>query len=166
MNYWYPRAKRVPAAPTNYGGQLSHDAVRLFVIHVAQGSNQSGIDSWFRDPAAKVSAHFSVSRFGQVHQHVPLDTMAWHCAAYNDVAVGIEHLGYSGQSLTPLQRSASLNLLSWLHAQYPAVPLRVTANPAGHGVTAHGWLGEAGGDHPSCPGGPIMSQFAAAYKRR
>lgn len=162
----YPRAKWVPASGRNYGGNLNPDAVRLFVVHVAQGSNQSGIDAWFADPAAQVSAHFSVSRLGQVHQHVSLEYIAWHCAAYNDRAIGIEHLGYSGQRLTRLQRSASLNLLSWLHAQFPAVPLRVTANPDGRGVTAHGWLGVAGGDHPSCPGSPIIEQFQAAYSRR
>lgn len=166
MNDRYPRAKWTPAAPSNYGGDLDPSKVRLFVVHVAQGSNQSGIDAWFSDPAAKVSAHFSVSRFGQVHQHVSLRFMAWHCAAYNDVAVGIEHLGYSGQKLTRLQRSASLNLLSWLHAQFPQVPLRVTGLATGHGVTAHGWLGELGGDHPSCPGSPIIDQFEAAYRRR
>jgi N-acetyl-anhydromuramyl-L-alanine amidase AmpD len=140
--------------------------VRLFVVHVAQGSNQSGIDSWFRNPKAEVSAHFSVSRFGVVHQHVSLARVAWAEANYNDVAVSIEHLGYSGQRLTRLQLRASLRLLAWLHERFPRVTLRRTARPDGYGVIGHGELGILGGDHPNCPGTPILDQLARSLVAR
>lgn len=166
MTTRYPKATYVPANPKNVGGVLEPAKVRLIVAHVAQGSSQSGIDAWFRDPVAQVSAHFSVSRLGQVHQHVELGRMAWAEANYNDVAVSIEHLGYSGQRLTRLQLRASLALMRWLHGQFPDVPLRRTANPDGHGVIGHGELGVAGGDHPSCPGHPILEQLGAALERR
>jgi len=162
----YPKAKYVAAYPGNIGGTLEPYLVRLFVLHVAQGSSQSGIDSWFRDPVAKVSAHFSVSRLGVVHQHVPLNRRAWAQANYNGVAVSIEHLGYSGQRLTRLQLRASLKLLTWLHEQYHHVPLRRTANPNGTGIVGHGELGVVGGDHPDCPGLPILHQFGAALATR
>src|ERR1019366_9690268 len=103
----YPKAHYVPAALANVGGTLEPSRIRLFVIHVAQGYYQSGIDAWFRNPAASVSAHFSVSRAGVVHQHVPLSRVAWAEQDYNDAAVSIEHLGYSGQRLTKLQLRAS-----------------------------------------------------------
>ena len=159
---YYRHATYVPADPTNCGGVLRSAQVRLFVVHVAQGNNQGGIDAWFRDPIAKVSAHFSISRFGTVHQHVPLTVMAWAQANYNDVAVSIEHLGYSGRKLTRRQLKASVALLRWLHAQYPQVPLRRTGSGEGHGVIGHGELGVSGGDHPNCPGAPILDQIAHA----
>lgn len=166
----YPRATWVPAHPTNYGGMLRVEDVRLFVIHVAQGSAQSGIDAWFAEehptPPGPTSAHFSVSRFGQVHQHVELDRVSYANCAYNPVSWTIEHLGYSGQRLTRVQLSASLNLVSWLHTQAPHVPLRLTANPAGHGVTGHQLLGVEGCDHPSCPGHAILDQYGRALAQR
>jgi N-acetyl-anhydromuramyl-L-alanine amidase AmpD len=161
----YPRALVVGAAAQNIGGVLEAAKVRLFVLHVAQGADQSGIDAWFRDPLAQVSAHFSISRSGVVHQHVPLGRMAWAERDYNDVAISIEHLGYSGQILTRRQLKASLALLTWLHSEFPNVPLRRTARPMGTGIIGHGELGVAGGDHPSCPGEPILNQVAAALGR-
>ena len=160
----YPKAKYVPAAPTNMGGMLDPAKVRLFVLHVAQGSNQSGVDAWFDDPKAQVSAHFSVSRFGEIHQHVPLDRVAWAEAGYNDVAISIEHLGYSGQQLTRAQLRASLALLDWLHGEFTQVPLHRVGNPNGTGIIGHGELGVLGGDHPDCPGTPILYQFNIALR--
>lgn len=155
----YPGATFVPASADNVGGYLDPADVRLFVVHVAQGRWQSGLDAWFRDPAAEVSAHFSVGRLGHVHQHVGLRRIAWHVANYNDVAIGVEHLGYSGWKMTRLQANASHRLFKWLHEQFPDVPLTRTANPAGRGVIGHGELGVAGGDHPDCPGAPILAQW-------
>ena len=154
-----PFARYVPASPHNIGGYIDRSRVRLIVAHVAQGNNQSGIDAWFRNPNAKVSAHFSVSRFGIIHQHVDLDRIAWAEEDYNDVAWSIEHLGYSGKPLTRLARIQSLRLIKWLHLQAPQVPLKRIANPNGHGVIGHGELGIPGGDHPDCPGNPILAQI-------
>jgi len=160
-----PFAKVVPALRSNTGGPLAPGAVRLFVVHVAQGSSQSGIDSWFKNPRAKVSAHFSISRLGVLHQHVNVETIAWAQQDYNNVSISIEHLGYSGQRLTRLQLRKSLKLLAWLHQQFPHVPVHRTGNPNGHGVIGHGELGVAGGDHPDCPGWPILAQFNVALRR-
>ena len=159
-----PFAKIVPASRANIGGPMAPGAVRLFVLHVAQGNNQSGIDAWFDNPRAHVSAHFSVSRFGIIHQHVNIETTAWAEADYNDVAISIEHLGYSGKRVTRSQMRSSLRLLRWLHKQFPHVPLQRTADPLGHGVIGHGELGVAGGDHPDCPGWPILAQFNVALR--
>jgi N-acetyl-anhydromuramyl-L-alanine amidase AmpD len=158
----YPKATYVPALPANVGGVLEPARVRLIVAHVAQGTSQSGIDSWFRNPAAQVSAHFSVSRLGVVHQHVPLSRIAWAERDYNDVAVSIEHLGYSGDKLTRPQLAASLRLMVWLVGEFPHLVLRRTGDPDGRGVIGHGELGVAGGDHISCPGTPILDQLAKA----
>jgi len=158
----YPKARYTPAAPTNIGGTMEHDRVRLFVVHIAQGNYQRGIIAWFRNPRALVSSHFSVSRYGRICQHVELDRIAWAEEDYNDVAISIEHLGYSGMKLTILQKRATLRLLVWLHGQYPQVPLHRIASPSGRGVIGHGELGVAGGDHPDCPGAPILAQLTTA----
>ena len=164
MTDLYPRARFVPALAANVGGVLESSRVRLFVVHVAQGSNQSGIDAWFRNPRAQVSAHFSIAQNGDVHQRVGIHRMAWHCENYNDVAIGIEHLGYSGKKLTRRALRSSLLLIDWLHGEFPHVPKHRTANAQGFGVIGHGELGIAGGDHPDCPGTPILYQFNVALR--
>jgi peptidoglycan hydrolase-like protein with peptidoglycan-binding domain len=134
--------------------------VGLFVVHIMQGT-LDGTDGWFHDPAAQVSAHFGVGKDGRVFQWVDTDAIAYAEAAYNDAAISIEHEGNSGETLTPVQLAASLTLLRWLHEKYPEVPLRrqLTVRP---GVVGHGMLGVAGGNHPDCPGDPILAQFTAA----
>lgn len=161
----YPGAKFVGANEANVGGPLESSRVRLFVIHVAQSRDQGGIDAWFNDPRANVSAHFSVGTNGAVHQYVSLSRQAWAQASYNDEAISIEHVGYSGERLTRRQLKASLALLRWLHERFAEVPLRRTANVAGYGVIGHAELGVAGGDHPDCPGGPIVDQFDVALRK-
>ena len=160
----YPDAKFVPITTANTGGPMQRNRVRLFVIHIAQGLNQSGTDAWFNNPAAQVSAHFSISRTGVVHQYVKLDWVAWAEQDYNDVAISIEHEGDSGMTLTTRQLAASLKLLAWLHGQFPHVPLHRTANPNGSGVIGHGELGVPGGDHPDCPGNPVLGQLDRALR--
>lgn len=161
-----PFAAYLPAATVNMGGALDRNRVRLFVAHVAQGNNQSGIDAWFRDPKAQVSAHFSVSRTGVVHQYVLLNQVAWAEQDYNDVAWSVEHCGYSGHKMPQLQLRASIRLFKWLHAQAPHVPLIRVANPNGTGIIGHGELGIPGGDHPDCPGNPILAQLNVAFSTK
>jgi N-acetylmuramoyl-L-alanine amidase len=36
-----------------------------------------GTDSWFRNPASQVSAHFGIGMGGEVHQYVDLGNVAW-----------------------------------------------------------------------------------------
>jgi len=162
----YPRAHYVPAALSNTGGPLDRSRVRLFVVHIAQASFLRSIAAWFANPKAQVSSHFSVGIFGRVNQHVRLSTVAWAQQDYNDVAISIEHVGYSGRRLTRLQLRASMKLLRWLHEQFPEVPLHRTNQPGGFGVIGHGELGVAGGDHPDCPGTPVLYQFNIALRPR
>lgn len=162
----YPKSTFVPIPLSNTSGVIDLPNVRLFVVHIAQSSTQSGVSAWFNDPASNVSAHFSVGRNGVVRQYCRLDVAASAEEDYNDVAISIEHVGYSGQRLTRRQLKSSLMLLAWLHGELPAVALRRTANPAGRGVIGHGELGLKGGDHPDCPGSAVLGQFDAAYRRR
>ena len=162
----YPRARGAWANGANVGGTLVAGDVRFFVIHVAQSPDAPGTIAWFRNPEAQVSAHFIVDRTGVVYQCVPLDRVAWAEMDYNNRGISIEHIGYTGQKLTNRQLHASLELLVWLHEQFPQVPLHRTANPNGVGVITHGELGVLGGDHPDCPGWPIQAQFNIGLRPR
>jgi hypothetical protein len=136
--------------------------VRLFVIHVMQGAELDGCDSWFHNPEARVGAHFGVGRDGAADQWVLTTSAAWACGYFNGVSVSIEHAGFSGQRLTAPQLATTMRILEHLHELYPSVPLEWTSDPAGTGVTAHGILGVAGGNHPDCPGAPIKKQVNKA----
>lgn len=162
----YPRARGAWANSGDMGGTLVPGDVRFFVLHIAQSPDAPGTISWFRNPRSHVSSHFVIGRTGLVYQCVPLNRMAWAEAYYNNRGISIEHIGYTGQKLTNRQLHASLELLVWLHEQFPQVPLHRTANPNGVGVITHGELGVLGGDHPDCPGWPIQAQFNIGLRPR
>jgi len=85
--------------------------VSLVVIHVESGT-ESGTCSWFQNPNAHVSAHYSISKSGTIYQHVPEDCVAWHAGlpapcvwnmqnknpkpgvSPNTYSIGIEHEGF------------------------------------------------------------------------
>jgi hypothetical protein len=92
----YPGATWNPACTCNY--QVGRTAaITTIVIHVTQGS-YAGTISWFKDPAAQVSAHYVVrSSDGQITQMVAEKDTAWHARSANPYSIGIEHEGYIDQ---------------------------------------------------------------------
>jgi len=76
------------------------------VIHIMDGTLH-GTDTWFLDPASRVSAHYGVGATGTVHQYVAEGDTAWHAGRrYNPTwnlikdtpnpnfyTIGIEHEG-------------------------------------------------------------------------
>ncbi|WP_098012190.1 peptidoglycan-binding protein [Streptomyces sp. sk226] len=89
----YPSALWVPAYSGNYvvGRKAAVDKV---VIHTTQGSYAGSI-SWYQNPSAKVSAHYTIrSSDGEVTQSVREKDTAWHAGSTNSSSVGIEHEGY------------------------------------------------------------------------
>ena len=136
----------------NQGGAIG--PVRLGVAHIMEGT-LAGTDSWFMDPAAQVSAHFGVGKNGAVHQYVDTSRIAWAEANYNSVAISVEHEGNTGDSLTPQQIAADQPLVRWLN-QTSGIPLVMSTDA---GWCGHGQLGVSGGNHPDCPGQPILNQW-------
>jgi beta-N-acetylhexosaminidase len=67
-----------------------------------------------------VCAHFVVDRDGTIYQLVSLRWMCRHTVGLNDVAIGIEHVGYSDAEIfgRPAQIRASLRLTRWLQGRY------------------------------------------------
>ncbi|MGV9212294.1 N-acetylmuramoyl-L-alanine amidase [Micromonospora sp. RB23] len=94
----YGPAAWAPASTSNYtvaSRPGSHPVDRV-VIHFAQGS-YAGTVSWFQNPAAQASAHYTVrSSDGAVTQSVREKDIAWHAGnwTYNTQSIGIEHEGY------------------------------------------------------------------------
>ncbi|MFD3405910.1 N-acetylmuramoyl-L-alanine amidase [Kribbella sp. NPDC058693] len=92
----YPGAIWNPACTCNYAVGRTQ-AITTIVIHVTQGS-YAGTISWFKDPAAQVSAHYVVrSSDGQITQMVAEKDTAWHARSANPFAIGIEHEGFIDQ---------------------------------------------------------------------
>lgn len=112
-----------PADPSNYssGGMISYDYV---VVHTMQGSYE-GSQSWFKNPAANVSAHFCMdSEIGEVTQMVHLSDKAWHVGNSNPYAIGIEHEGFVDEPAWytwPVYQESAL-LARWI-ADDLAIPL-------------------------------------------
>ena len=123
---FYPIAAYV-GSPNYSARTASPEAI---VLHVAQGT-QPGMDSWFNQIASQVSAHFSISKTGVVHQYVWLTNAAWangvieagYTAALvnenggmnpNRWSVSIEHEGFYPEEPTPAMFEASVQLSAWL----------------------------------------------------
>jgi hypothetical protein len=92
----YPGAIWNAASTSNYRvGRTA--AITTIVVHVTQGS-YAGTISWFRNPSAKVSAHYVIrSSDGQVTQMVAEKDTAWHVRTENPYTIGIEHEGWVDQ---------------------------------------------------------------------
>lgn len=93
------------------------------VNHITAGS-MPGCVGWMCNPAAQASAHYVVTKAGQVYQLVRDEDTAWHSGVVNQpdwrlydgtnpnkYTLGIEHEALVGQGLTEAQYQASL----WLH---------------------------------------------------
>ncbi|MGE5416025.1 MAG: N-acetylmuramoyl-L-alanine amidase [Acidobacteriota bacterium] len=100
------------------------------VDHITDGSYPGSLD-WLRNPASKVSTHYSVTRAGQIFQMVKEEDTAWgNGRVYgptwsgliknlgfvvnpNYYTISIEHEGFPYEPLTEAQYQATL----WLHTQ-------------------------------------------------
>jgi len=99
------------------------------VEHIMAGT-LTGTDSWFANPASKVSSHFGVGKNGAIHQYVELENSAWANGSVNNpnwpllisgvnpnyYTVSIEHEGESGDVMPEAQYQATLALHQWLIA--------------------------------------------------
>jgi len=113
----------VPASPRNYAHtHRPASAITMLVVHSIEGT-ASGAISWFRNPRARASANYVVSRDGVVTQMVPNWAVAWHAGNgwVNRHSIGIEHEGYTGipAIFTDAEYRASAKLAAALLARYP-----------------------------------------------
>ena len=133
----YEPAKWVAAHSGNFSvsNRTAADITHI-VIHTVQGSYSSCIN-WFKNPDAKVSAHYVVrSSDGEVTQMVKEKDTAWHDKCFNAPSLGIEHEGYVTEPqtwYTDAMYMSSAKLTAYLADKYdiPADRTRIQ----GHGET-------------------------------
>ena len=113
------------------------------VVHIAEGS-AAAVDSWFRNPASQVSAHYLVTKAGELHQYVREEDQAWHAGRVdhptwpniiagvnpNRYTIGIEHEGQDADAWPDAMYERSARLLAEIHCRW-SIPLD-RANVVGH----------------------------------
>lgn len=154
----YPHATRrlLPSGLNHYSGGLKP---RLIVMHIMEGS-LAGTDGWFHNPVSQVSAHFGIGVGGEIIQWVDTKDAAWHAVEANAYAIGIELEGNSGEPATDAQLQQAGRLYAWAHSLYPEIDFWLNVRPfTGHGLSWHGLGGVRWGNHPQCPGTPIIHQL-------
>ena len=117
----YPGARRFePAATGNYRAVSGKRTIDRIVIHITDGgANINGTIGWFKNPAAKVSAHYVIGQDGEVVQMVAHNDVAWHAGSANGTSIGIEHVANTrGLMPTVRQMEASAALVTWLCDTY------------------------------------------------
>ena len=84
------------------------------VIHSMEGSLQAGFG--VLDGPRQASWHFSISKTGEVYQHVDTENIAWTNGGFdaNRLFWGIECEGVEGEPLTEPQFDALLGVVRWL----------------------------------------------------
>jgi hypothetical protein len=147
-------ANKKPVRNFNAGQMVS--PVQGLILHIQQG-HESGTQTWFNDPKSQASAHFGNPKIGRLDQFVDSADKAWAEAAGNRFWISVENEGFSGDSLTGSQVQNLAQLMAWLHV-VEKVPLQLADSPTGSGLGYHSMGGAAWGDHPNCPGQPIIVQ--------
>lgn len=61
--------------PRGTEGRANNKVIAI-VDHIMSGT-LIGTDSWFQNPASKVSSHFGVGKSGDIHQYVDINNVAW-----------------------------------------------------------------------------------------
>ncbi len=145
----YPDATWRPTDKHGYGDFDTHSQEGV-VIHSMEGSLQAGFG--VLDGPRQASWHFSISKTGEVYQHVDTDQIAWTNGGYdaNKLWWGIECEGVAGEALTEPQYQALLQVLRWLWATHEVgAPVRQET------LWEHREMTRFGSPSTSCPSGRI-----------
>lgn len=107
---------------SNYTSGRRGRKIIAIVNHITAGL-MPGTLSWLRNPAARASAHYLVTKVGVVYQLVKDEDTAWHAGIVNKpgwslydnsnpnyYTLGIEHEALAGEALTEAQYQATLEL--------------------------------------------------------
>jgi len=125
-------------------------SIRLIVLHSTGGSFASAI-SWLMSRASRVSAHYVVSRAGEVRKLAPLSDATWHAGLaewrgekrVNEVSIGVEMEHVDGRQDWPAaQVAAVVALVGALRAVYGPLPVTshaYVARPRGRKVDPVGF---------------------------
>jgi N-acetylmuramoyl-L-alanine amidase len=115
-------------------------AVDMLVLHYTGMKTADEALARLTDPAAKVSAHYTIGRDGRVYRHVPEDARAWHAGVsywagarnINSRSIGIElvnpghEFGYI--PFTDEQIAALIDIAQEIMARHEILPARVVGH--------------------------------------
>jgi hypothetical protein len=139
------------------------DEQRGMILHVMQGS-LAGSVAWAKNPASQVSFHFGTSKAGECQQLIDTDVTAWTQGDGNGSWVSVENEDFSGNPLNAAQLENVAQLYARGVREY-GWPYQLANSPSGFGLGWHGMGGVAWGNHPDCPGQPIIDQRTAILSR-
>ncbi|MCB0192024.1 MAG: N-acetylmuramoyl-L-alanine amidase [Anaerolineae bacterium] len=112
----------------NFNKRRRPDDITAIVIHATANSTLDGTISWFNNPSAQVSAHYTIGKDGQIVQHVHDIHRAWHVgrskwqgrSGVDDFSIGIGFVNLDdGQDSYPEeQHQAAVELIAYLADKY------------------------------------------------
>ncbi|HSM95637.1 MAG TPA: N-acetylmuramoyl-L-alanine amidase [Rhizomicrobium sp.] len=132
---------RIVECPSpNHDERPQDAAIDILVLHYTGMKTAEEALARLTDPAAKVSAHYTIDRDGRVYRHVPEERRAWHAGVswwagernVNARSIGIEivnpghEFGYV--PFTDPQIAALIDLSRGIFARHPIPPSRVVAH--------------------------------------
>lgn len=157
---------RMPAAqwrPISGNHRKGGNSPRLFIVHTIEGS-LAGADSWFRNPASRVSSHFGTGKNGVIYQWVDTKDVAWANAGANSFSVSIENEGKGSEPFTPEQIEAIAQTYAWAHRTH-GIPLAYATSSTGSGLGYHRQFGPWSLGGTSCPGDKRIAQLPQIMAR-
>ncbi len=153
MGRWAEQAQWVGPTP-NQSGPMREQ--RGMVLHVMQGSLVGSV-AWGKNPTSQISFHFGTSKSGLCQQLVDTEITAWTQGAGNGSWVSVENEDFTGNPLSAEQVECVAQLYARGVREY-GWPYALANSPSGRGLGYHAMGGEAWGNHPDCPGRPIIDQ--------
>jgi N-acetylmuramoyl-L-alanine amidase len=116
----------------NFNRRPNRDDIHAIVIHATANTTLEGVISWFNNPQAQVSAHYTIGKDGRIVQHVRDQDRAWHAGGsewkgvsnVNNYGLGIELVNLNdGQDPYPEeQHQANVQLCAFLCRKYNIKP--------------------------------------------
>jgi N-acetyl-anhydromuramyl-L-alanine amidase AmpD len=105
------------AGPTDnrWNGRAGR-AIDWIVIHYTASGSGRGVLSWFKNPSARVSAHYVLDRDGTIYQVVKDEDTAWHAGLAARRGLSDEENAKRRErdaSLQPNQRGVGIEVVNW-----------------------------------------------------
>jgi N-acetyl-anhydromuramyl-L-alanine amidase AmpD len=128
----------------------------IIVVHIMAGT-ETGTDDWFNRRQAHVSAHYGISRGGEIHRYVNEEDTAFHAGVVDNpdwqyrpgvnpnlFSIGIEHEGQLDIAWTDEQVQSSAKLVATVAKRW-SIPLDAEHVVPHHAIRAS----------KTCPGAGI-----------
>ncbi len=115
-----PSVPKIEIVKNSPNQSARNATISMIVLHNTAGSFDGAV-SWLCNSAAQASAHYVISREGEIAQLVPDNRKAWHAgnARINAISIGIElEATDSHQGMTTKMDAACKNLVRYLMQKY------------------------------------------------